>query len=400
MGSGPMSPHRYRIEKLWVEEGQEFCPLEVRRRKASVLRLIGQWDQALMVHRRNLEWLAQRQRTGLLAGEQLDMADLYGERQETGEVENLIKRSLKIFRQQADPKGELRAVISLGACYYKRGDYVKAIEVLHPALSEAERIGELELTAAVHRLLGAVHYCQSDYPRALEHYQQELRLLEASGSSFKICQVLGNIGQVLRCQGRVEEAGHDYRRQLETATAMGDTLVMGRALGNIGQLEESRGNAAAALECYRRYWKMAQGMGDRRDMSYALNNMASALFQQGRVAESEDYHLRALAIAEELGDRLMIGLTSGNLGNICKHRGYLKQAEVYYSRAIDILRDLGNLYLECKFLYCLADLHAQAGRRQEALALAEEAAEKAEACGRRDIVDSSRGLRDRFESQK
>lgn len=141
----------------------------------------------------------------------------------------------------------------------------------------------------------------------------------------------------------------------------------------------ARGDLQNAERLYRTAIDIFQAHESRRGVAGARTGLGAALHAQGRLDEALEVTSAALAEHQALSDRRSAGITLNNLGVIQLGRGDRDAAAIALFEALELLDAEGESRRALEARLNLASLHHEAGRLEEAQALAEQGARTARA---------------------
>ena len=133
---------------------------------------------------------------------------------DTSQVITLLKLSKKLFAINNDStlkyaliantlseklnfiKGQAKAQNILGACYYMKSDYSKAIEYFKKSLQTNNILGNKPGLSDTYNNIGAIYKIEGNYPKALEYFQKSLTIEKELNNTAGIAGSYSNIGIV------------------------------------------------------------------------------------------------------------------------------------------------------------------------------------------------------------
>jgi hypothetical protein len=160
---------------------------------------------------------------------------------------------------------------------------------------------------------------------------------------------------------------------LEKAQKAGDFRGMATALTDLGVVTVENGNAQNAILFLEAALKLAKRLGDPAVEADVLHYLGKAARAAGQADRAALYLNWALAIARQLGDHFGEKLTLEQLAKLYASQGDALRTIVAYEQAIALARKVGHAQHEADLTWTLAIHHADAGRRDQALCLAQSA---------------------------
>ncbi|MFQ5768799.1 MAG: tetratricopeptide repeat protein, partial [Acidobacteriota bacterium] len=159
-----------------------------------------------------------------------------------------------------------------------------------------------------------------------------------------------------------------YRQTRDLAGEADCENIMGISFARVADHVQAQVHYRQALDLRR------QG-GDSHHLWPGLQNLGMVLFFMGRWKEGRDLLQEALQIAQTENDPGAVSLIINNLGLLAREEGRLEEAERLLKEAEKTHREHGSLPRRGESLLILAEVNLRRGSFDEAVKLAEEAAE-------------------------
>jgi len=395
--------YRGRVRILWLSSPddikQTFHPHQLQQRKAEVLDIIGDWNQAEAIHRYSLE-LAEVQKDEQLQAEgQVLLAGVLFKKGRYSETYDLLGKALKYYERADNQQAAGRILAEIGNVHRAQGDYDRAMEFYQRHLKIAEALEDNYAISQTVGNMGNIHRVRGQHAQAMECYCREARLSERLGDKRAAALATGNIGLVYLNQGDTGQALSYTMKFLQNAQELGDKRSLGVAYGVLGNIYRHQRLLDKAMEVYRRQLVIMTELGDIRSRTYALGNVGRIYLLQYNYPMAREYYSRHLALAEELGDKRSISFAEGALGGLYKALLAFPNALKHYQRAIDLCRELKLRPELAENLNQTAELFILQGKSGQAKQLNTEALEVAAEIGKQEIKFASRLLQARIAAQ-
>ena len=389
-----------RAQILWLSSpgnrDQIFHPHQLLQRKAEVLDIMGDWNQAESIHRRSLELAGVQKYRKLQAEVQALLAGVLFKKGRYGETYDLLGKALKFYEQADDQQAAGRILAEIGNVHRAQGDYDRAMEFYQRHLKIAEAREDSQAISRTVGNMGNVYRVRGQHAQAMECYFREASLSEQLGDKRAAALATGNIGLVYLNQGDARLALVYTQQFLQNAQELGDKRNLGVAYGVLGSIYRHQGLLDKAMEVYRKQLVIMTELGDVRSRSYALGNVGRIYQLQYNFPMAREYYSRHLALAEGLGDKRSISFAEGSLGGLYKALLAFPKALNHYRRAIGLCRELKLGPELAENLNHTAELFLLQGQAGQARPLNAEALEAAEGIGKQEIIFSSRLLQARI----
>jgi tetratricopeptide (TPR) repeat protein len=214
-----------------------------------------------------------------------------------------FRRSLDLFREIGDRRGEGNALGNLGIAYRQVGEPRRAIEHFERRLAIAREIGDRRGESNGLGNLGNAYLVLGETRRAIEYYEQQLATAREIRDRLGEGHALGNLGVAYRRMGEAHRAIGYLEQRLAIAREIGDWQGEGNALGNLGAAHYTLGEPQWAIEYHDQHLAMARAVGDRRGEGSALGNLGNAYLALGEPQRALECYEKHLAVAREIGDR-------------------------------------------------------------------------------------------------
>ena len=146
------------------------------------------------------------------------------------DIDSTLKYTIKAYelsRQLNYIHGEAKAQNILGACYYMKSDYAKAIKYFKKSLQTNEILGNKIGLSDTYNNIGAIYKIEGNYPKTLEYFQKSLTIDKEINDLSGIAGSYSNIGIVydileepLRLQGMTQSVKETTERIAKTLEDM------------------------------------------------------------------------------------------------------------------------------------------------------------------------------------
>lgn len=319
-------------------------------------------------------------------------------------------RSIEIARGFSDRSALAKALNNVGVVYYNLGNGARALEyyVESLAIKEALAINPSEVVNTLTNI-GAVYSEQGDFALALEYYRRAVNLAEQAGAPPSVMTTaLNNMGHAHLVLGEYAAARKELEQSLALAEKGGQLVRVTTALYNLANLARAEGRIDQAEALQRRNLALREQGEDRIGLIESLTELANLLARHDRAAEGLAFGERAVAMAEGTHLFNQQWKAQMSLGYVHQVLGHETEARTNYQLAIDTIERLrqmaaGGERARQRFLsdrmgpfYKMADLHANAGRPFDALAVIDRARGRTLT----DIIASGRPVMRRADAQE
>jgi DNA-binding SARP family transcriptional activator/tetratricopeptide (TPR) repeat protein/transcriptional regulator with XRE-family HTH domain len=204
------------------------------------------------------------------------------------------------------------------------------------ALAAAQRLGDTEGQAVVHRTLGHIDVQLGSYRDAMIHFGVALDLYQQLRDPAGQGRVYVGLGGMFDRQGRYREALESSMTALCLYQVAGDRAWQAATLNNIGWCHARLSDYRQALTYCGKAKSLHQELGDRHGEAYALDSLGYAYAHLGRHAEAVSCYRQALALFRDLHDRFNQADKLVHLGDALHSDGKPQLAAQAWRQALTI----------------------------------------------------------------
>jgi predicted ATPase len=302
----------------------------------------------------------------LLLSAHLDRARAMWLRGQTDVAVNLLQTIVALTSARGDRRREGSAHHLLGAILRDTGRASEALPNYERALLLHREVGNRLAEARVLNNLGNVYLDGARYDEANAHYRAALEVHRAISDIGDRYPTLNNLGIIATHTGDFDEARRLWSEALELARRAGDRRTEGPVLANLGYLAELSGRPHEALLLTEAALSIQRQVGDRRYECRALCNLGSYRLALGEHDDAIRCHQASLEVAVEVGDRQLEGEALSGLGQVYDRQERLDHARSHLERSVEIFRSISSRRSEGMGLGSLASVLARLGMLQEA----------------------------------
>ncbi len=224
----------------------------------------------------------------------------------------------------------------------------------------ARRAGELRTEAEAKRILAIFLSQRGRYAEAMNAAEEALSALETRSA-------------VAAPPGGTAEDGIRAARVVRVETL----LAKGVMLRQTGQI-------ASAIETYAEVLAIVSRHGPRGLLARVLNSLGVACFSRGDYADALRLYLSSIAVDREIGHRDRLGVALSNAGQTFAVLGDIDRAIAFLRKAVEVFAVVGGRSTGSADAHvALAELYAERGEIEQALAEVERARTDADATGSR-----------------
>jgi predicted ATPase/DNA-binding winged helix-turn-helix (wHTH) protein len=273
----------------------------------------------------------------------IDLAREHGNRRHEGIAHNMLAMTLRNTARPAEAVAHFECAVRL-----------------------LREVGDRVVLARILNNLGNVYLDDARWEQAREHYQAALEVLAAVGNVGDRHQPMCNLANIAMNTGDFDEAHRLFTEALELARRVDDRRTEGVLLSNLGYVAQVSGRPEEALELFEAALLVQRQVGERYIEGRILDNIAELRIACGDHEQAIPYLEAAREIALQTGDPELDGLVLAGLGLVHDRRRQLDQARTHLERAVEIFRSIPNRRSEGMTLGGLATVLARLGMLDEA----------------------------------
>jgi tetratricopeptide (TPR) repeat protein len=247
-----------------------------------------------------------------------------------------------------DREAEGSALNSLGAAYFRLGQYAAAISHLTQAVTAYHEAGEQVRRANVLSNLGFVEFHQGRCGEAIRHIEEGLSVLRTSEDRVGEACARNNLGFAALRQGRYEQATGYLNEALALFTGTGYRHGTAHALSNLGEAALRQGHYQQATNYLREALALCRQIEDRSNEADMLILLGIADLRQG-LHEQATIHLEeALALCQQTNDRSAQAAALNGLGEVLFATSRTADARRRHAAALDAASHAGEKYEQAR----------------------------------------------------
>lgn len=250
-------------------------------------------------------------------------------------------RSLELYRESNDLRGQAQSLSDLGRVAFEQGDYSIAGPHAAEGLLLWRELQDDYGAAAALNTLGLVACEQGDYPTAIEFYQESLELRRAIGDRRGVANQLNNLGVVYRRQGDYVGAKAAFAEGLEMQRELGNRRSVGIGLSNLGLVAEHERDYETARALQEESLAIRREVGDEWGVARSLTILGIISRHEGDGDAARAFFDESLAICRRIGNKLGIGQTLCQLGDLlagCEPGS----AKPFLAESLSLMQELNN----------------------------------------------------------
>ena len=317
--------------------------IEVKIRRADYLTNLGDYREAVGIAQ---EAISLSQKAGMnqmgISAYRAAVSPLYKQ----GEYEAAIKygeTGMILARQRDDPLSEGRILNMLGLIALDQQRFSTAKTYLKKSLSLFREIGELRGQSMPLNNLGNLSGYVGDYAAAQDYYEQSLAIVREIGDRVASGYAFGNLGWVAGAQGDFATARAYAEQMIKIGREVGSRLSELFGLLNLSLYSGALGEIQTSLDCAERALELARETHDRNGEAWALTYRGHALLALEHTSEAGVAYKEAFDIRRELDQPALATESCAGLARVALIQADLSAAQAQVELILNHLDAGGSL---------------------------------------------------------
>ena len=227
-----------------------------------------------------------------------------------------------------------------------------------------------------------------DHQGAMQLFTQAYTVAQQSGNLAQVARNECNIGNVHLRVRAYNEAFEMFVLLEHHAIELGDKMLQALALGNQGLAYRHLGDPVASIAAIEKALRIDILMDNAEGIARNKGNLANVYHEIGNLNQAIILYEEALSIHRKQGNQRNVGVWLENLGVIQQALGNESIALEYYEQAREIFHQISASYEESQSQARIAGSLFELGKSDKAIAMLQQAIEKAEQSGQSIVAES------------
>jgi len=272
------------------------------------------------------------------------LADTY---QRLGDRENALKYYFDYAlysEKRQDKKNLTSAYIGIGWIYHLSGEYPKAFDFYHQAITLAQEFKDKLNEAVALRKLAVWYIDKEDYDKALELLTKSSQINREReyirGHRYNLACDYFDIGLIFANKDDLATAKEFYTKsrilfeKLKLKNELSDYYF------NLGEIYLFEKQYQKALECYMKGLKIDQAQGNIPSIASDYNMVGELYIEMDNLPEALKFFNQAVLLSKQIDARLELAAAYHNLGLLYKQKNQKNKAREYLRQAQEIYRTI------------------------------------------------------------
>ena len=196
--------------------------------------------------------------------------------------------------------------------------------------------------------MGLFYFRRSDYVQAIEYTRKSLEIDRRRGDKSRISSSLNTLAGICLVAKQLKDGERYIIEAIRYSTAAQDSNRMAIQYGMASEIYHAMGKEHKALNYARRAYELDQARGNTAKVGIRLSQMTDALMSLGQFAEAERSVKRAIPILEKADNKLSLSVCHNQMGELLNRRGAHAEAAQYFEKAAEVFAARKDLYNESR----------------------------------------------------
>ncbi len=262
---------------------------------------------------------------------------------------------------------EAEAIRHQGFAQVTLGNYSEAMVLFNKSLAIFTQLKNEKGQAKIYNNMAVVFKNIGDYPKALEFHYKSLAIKERHKDKRGIAVSRGNIAILYKNQKRFKESLIEQLKAYQLFKEINDENGISTAAGNLATNYSYFKNYPKALFYHDEALKIAEKNDDHVGIAHNLDNISRVKFNQNKIQEAISLQLRSLEIREQNKDLYGIARSYISMGDFYQALGNKTKAFDYYQKGLTICEKIGRKDLSSAFHDEMYKAHKENGNLAKAI---------------------------------
>jgi class 3 adenylate cyclase/tetratricopeptide (TPR) repeat protein len=246
--------------------------------------------------------------------------------------------------------------------YTEMGDNDNAIDILIPALKQAQKLGDKDGEAAILSSFGTTYTNKGNLDLMISYYEKALEIYNETGNADQSISCLFWIGYSYKDKGDLDKALGYYERAIVIAVKLDDKRFIKWSLIDLAEIYKKKGDIHTAIKLLSRREAIDVTELTKHDTGIAILNDGMACYQMFKYENAIECLNNASRILEQVADigkyvfsLFYTGLTYNSMGSYDKALDNFKKSLAGNKELGDKFGMAMNLYGVGYQYYCMGD---------------------------------------------
>ena len=266
-------------------------------------------------------------------------------------------KSLKIYKESSDVKGESKVLNSIANIYYSTSDYKNALGYYKKTLDTIENTGDVKYKATVLANIALTHQAQENIGEAIECSLSSLKIYEELEAAIPH-SLLNNIGIIYQGIGDYNTSLVYFSKALKIEEETNNIADQSFTLGNMGVSYSYLDDNINAVTYLNKALILLKETGNVQAMSTVYTYLGNAYKKLASYSLAIPRYYRSLKYSREINDSSSVAHILNEFGELYFLIKDYKTAKEYFDESLQIAIDLNDDIHQVKNYTSLAILYS------------------------------------------
>jgi CHAT domain-containing protein len=264
-----------------------------------------------------------------------------------------LNQALALLKQQKNPAGEAKSLLTLAAISWRSGDSMAALNYCARAKEIGDSTGDRDIEAEAAYVMGDVYFESGDLNGAAGAYQTAYSTWSDVNNRLGRARSLVALAEILSARSEFEQARQNSAEAKSIFKSLGDKQGQARSITVLGNIQYRTGYKQEALDLYQQARALLQDSGDLLAQAILLGGLARTHEELGDNNSAIQYFKLALSQYRTLNYRAAEAQALRAVGEYYLSLGDGTNALRNLQEAVNASRALGNQSEQAR---CLRDI--------------------------------------------
>lgn len=298
---------------------------------------------ALEIHEKIIKLCSNRvEMSDITANALLAIGEIYSRQAQWELSINYLDRSIKIFREENDTKGNIHCQNILGTIYGDQGNLNKAKEHFENALIALQEIKDTALIGTIEINLGIINSMQGNFNEALSFLKRALLHFEKVSDIKRISEIKQNLGMVYTKKKEFSAAINQFNESIELSIRSNYLQNLGIAYINKAHVYLHLADFDLAAAFSDKAMDIASKINDKLSIAevYKIKGVINRF--KNNIPSAENSLLTSYRLNKDLNNQLNIAEVACELGILFKKKGDFEKGNQYLNEALGYFKKIDS----------------------------------------------------------
>jgi tetratricopeptide (TPR) repeat protein len=256
------------------------------------------------------------------------------------ESEDLIVHKLS-QRSLSNQKLRSQIYLSLGSCYWIKGEYGLATEYHDKSIALGEHYSFTDIIGEGYFRKG-IHLQSKKDKQSLDFLEKSSEIFKKLGSDYFLSDIYHYIALYHRSVHNYENALKYFLRSSKIRNDLGNQLDLAWSYHRIGTTYKDLGNFNHALTYLQRALDIRENLHNQESIAQSYEEIGDIYFYQGELELALTNLYWAYSHYTKIESKMLVGSVKNKIGRVFGARGDLDTAIIYFNDALDLFVEVDD----------------------------------------------------------